>query len=114
MQVYQTKLLFFEESVIAKTTDPSRFPAKAPLPGVFTDKEARLSIFQENMIYTDYLYDLQGEVVPGSYGLWGGRLVLGDDDDDEEDEETSCEVWVMILEDVGEEVDVTTLSADER
>ncbi|XAO25814.1 hypothetical protein I312_104644 [Cryptococcus bacillisporus CA1280] len=114
VQVYQTKLLFFEESVIVKTTDPSRFPVKAPLPGVFTEKEARLSIFQENRIYTDYLYDLQGEVVPGSYGLWGGRLVLGDDDDEEEDEETSCEIWAMILEDVGEEVDVTSLSEDEK
>ncbi|WVO22914.1 uncharacterized protein IAS62_004257 [Cryptococcus decagattii] len=98
----------------SESTNPSRFPVKAPLPGVFTEKEARLSIFQENRIYTDYLYDLQGEVVPGSYGLWGGRLVLGDDDDEEEDEETSCEIWVMILEDVGEEVDVTTLSEDEK
>lgn len=53
--------------------------------------------------YTEYLYNLQGEVVPGSYGLWGGRLVLGDDDVEEEDEETSCEMWVMILEDVGKE-----------
>lgn len=29
--------------------------------------------------------------------------MLGDDDVEEEDEETSCEMWVMILEDVGKE-----------
>ncbi|KIR34865.1 hypothetical protein I352_03118 [Cryptococcus deuterogattii MMRL2647] len=46
--------------------------------------------------YTEYLYNLQGEVVPGSYGLWGGRLVLGDDDVEEEDEETSCEIQEII------------------
>ncbi|ODO06552.1 hypothetical protein I350_03907 [Cryptococcus amylolentus CBS 6273] len=118
LQVYQSKNLIFEEPVIVKTTDPSRFPPKPHMPGMFTETEARRAIFHESKIYTDFQGNLQGSVVPGSYGLWGGRLKFDADDDDEEEEEGGgggdCEVWVMILENCGMPVDVARLSESDK
>lgn len=51
--MYQTKLLFFEESVIIKITDPSRFPAKAPLPGVFTENIPSIFITYKERWFRD-------------------------------------------------------------
>ncbi|WVO17697.1 hypothetical protein L204_105395 [Cryptococcus depauperatus] len=109
LQKYLKRNMFVEESVIIKMTDPQRFPREASH-GMFTCWEARKAVFQECEFYSKYLKKLQGEIVPRSYGLWGGRLKLGDEDE----EGLWCEVWTMILEDCGPPVNVATLTDDER
>ncbi|WVQ85697.1 hypothetical protein IAT38_007863 [Cryptococcus sp. DSM 104549] len=91
--------------MLAKLASPHVFPC-GPRYYTYSEQEARDAIARERRVMS-LLGELQGTVIPTDFGLWGGVLRTG-----------GCgvarEVWMMLVEDCGESVELDNLTAKEK
>jgi len=93
------------ESLVFKLACPLLLPSQ-PTNDTYSELQARAAILHEDWIYRGPLKSMQKTLVPAYHGLWGGEWSLEGRSGYERD------VWCCLLEDVGEAVDMGTLSED--
>ena len=97
--------------LLLKLCCPTTFPSAAPSPDPtiseipLLESDARRAIAREIAVYLRLVH-LQGSVIPRYFGTYGGGQAQAQGGRDD--------VWGMVLEDAGEEVDLRRLSWDDK
>ncbi|WVQ81997.1 hypothetical protein IAT38_004124 [Cryptococcus sp. DSM 104549] len=95
---------FIQTRALAKLASPPLFPF-GQLDSSYTEAQARDAIVHELEVMGK-LSSLQGSAIPMHGGLWGGLVLAGED----VGRQVFREIWMAVVEDCGEAVDLETLS----
>ncbi|WVQ84885.1 hypothetical protein IAT38_007048 [Cryptococcus sp. DSM 104549] len=95
---------------IAKLSSPMLFPFGFRPEATYTVEQARSAIAHEQRVM-DRLSALQGSVVPVCGGTWGGTLLAGVE---VEGRQAIWEIWVAVVEDCGQTVEMDDLSDEDK